>query len=525
MKKKITRWLIVIVAAILPVLGPTGSVGRVLAEPVAGDGPFNLTIFHTNDGHSHFLPRPASWRDDGRMVGGIIPLAWHLADQRRTAAADIFVDGGDFMTGNPVCDLEQDGVPGYALARMMTLLGYDAGVIGNHEFDIGVGNLKKLVRLFGYPVMAMDILDGSGRPLFDPGPLIIERGGLRIGIMAISCGDMEDVVSPARFAGLAMIDQEAQIRRQLIDLDPATDLIVLLSHNGVGRDKELAARLAGSGVDVIVGGHSHTRLKEPLVIGGILIVQAGSKLTNLGRLDLEVEDDEVKSYRGELVTLWSDGAVADPRLTEAVDGFAAQVQEKFGRRIGTLTVDLRKGRGETLLGNWLADVLRERSGSDVALINTGGIRKELLKGPLTALDIHEILPFANELVTMEISGRQLARIVQRNADSDIRRDHGILQVSGLSYAYRAAPDGKTAEVEEILVGGKPLDIGAVYTVALPDYVAAMSHVYLDIQVPPVQDLGETLTRVVVEAVERSGTVSAVLEGRIRRLDAAAEENR
>ncbi len=523
MKKILTRWLF---AAAIPVmLAVPSSRQGAQAAPVPGDGPFNLTIYHTNDGHSHFLPRPASWRDDGRMVGGVIPLAWHLAEQRLTSTADIFVDGGDFMTGNPVCDLERDGVPGYAVADMMTLLGYDAGVIGNHEFDIGVRNLKRLVPLFGYPVMAMDILDGAGRPLFDPGPLVITRNGLRIGIMAISCGDMEDLVSPARFAGLRMIDQEAQIRRQLVDLDPATDLIVLLSHNGVGRDKELAARLAGSGVDVIVGGHSHTRLQEPLLVGGILIVQAGSKLTNLGRLDLDVEDDQVKTYRGGLVTLWADGAVADPALNAAVDRYAGQVQEKFGQRIGTLAVDLRKGRGETLLGNWLADVLRARAGSDVALINTGGIRKELLKGPLTALDIHEILPFSNELVTIEISGRQLARIVQRNADADIRRDHGILQVSGLSYAYRAAPDGKSAVVEEISVGGQPLNTTAVYTVALPDYVAAMSHVYLDIEVPPLHDLGETLTRVVVDAVKKAGTVTASLEGRIRRLDTANEPDR
>ena len=145
-----------IILALLMVLLPVGAG----ADPAPGDGPFNLTVFHTNDGHSHFLPRPASWREDGKLVGGVIPLAGHLADQRRTAVADVFVDGGDFMTGNPVCNLEQHGVPGYAIARMMTLLGYDAGVIGNHEFDIGTGNLKKLVDLFGYPVMAMDILDG-----------------------------------------------------------------------------------------------------------------------------------------------------------------------------------------------------------------------------------------------------------------------------------------------------------------------------------------------------------------------------
>ena len=227
-------------------------------------------------------------------------------------------------------------------------------------------------------------------------------------------------------------------------------------------------------------------------------------------------------YRGRLVTLWAEGAVAPPELTAVVEGFANRVQEEFGRRIGTLAVDMTRGRGETVLGNWLADVLRRRAGSDVALMNSGGIRKTLKAGPVTALDIHEILPFANELVVMEITGRQLARIVQHNADADIARDHGILQVSGLSYAYRADPAGKAAVVEEIRVGGKPLDPDAVYTVALPDYVAAMAHVYLDIDMPPLRDLGQTLTQVVIEDVEKSGTVTAGIEGRIRRLDAPGE---
>ena len=488
------------------------------AGPVAqAPGPFDLTLFHTNDGHSHFLPRPAAWRDDGRMVGGVIPVAWHLQDQRRTAAADIFVDAGDFLTGNPVCTLEEDGVPGYAVADMMTLMGYDAGVIGNHEFDIGADRLARLLPRFGYPVMALDILGPDGRPAFPSDPVVLERGGVKVGILAVSCGGMEEVVTASRLGGLPMADQEEIVRREVAALDPRTDLIVLLSHNGVDGDKELAARLTGAGVDAIIGGHSHTRLKEPLLENGIIIVQAGSKLADLGRLDLRVENDEVAAYHGQLVTAWSDGTFAGPELTALVTGLENLVKDVYGRRIGTLTTDLTKGGGETVLGNWLADILRARAGTDVALINTGGIRKELRAGDLTALDIHEILPFANSLITMELSGGQLAAVVQRNADNGVAGGHGILQVSGLKYVYRPASDGKTAEVKEIQVGGKLLDPAGVYTVALPDYVASMAHVYLDVEVPEVHDTGVTLTQVVIEAVEAAGEVGSALDGRITEL--------
>ena len=504
---------VLVLLAGLPVWG-----GAAAQEPVAGVGPWNLTIFHTNDTHSAFLPRPASWRDDGRLVGGVIPLAWHLADQRRTAAADVFLDAGDFMTGNPVCLLEEDGVPGVAVARMMNALGYDAGVVGNHEFDVGAPLARRLAQRFTYPVFGGDIVDESGEPVFRREPLIIERDGLRIGIFGFSCEGMTEVVTAAKFDGLRMAAQAELARRIAADLDPATDLIVLITHNGVDGDKVLAGALAGAGIDVIVGGHSHSRLKEPVLANGILIVQAGSKMTNLGRLDLNVADDRVVSYNGRLVDLWSDGTFADPDLTALVKGYENQVMDRYGRELGTLATDLRKGEGEQSLGNWLADCLRERADADVAFINTGGIRKTLDAGPLRALDIHEMLPFANSLVRVRMTGAQLDSIVSQNADADINGKHGILQVSGLRYAYRASADGQRAVVTEATVGGRAIDPERIYIVAMPDFVAMMKDVYLRVALPPVEDLGVTLATVVSEAVEKAGTVTGGVDGRIRRLD-------
>ncbi|MEN8008007.1 MAG: bifunctional UDP-sugar hydrolase/5'-nucleotidase [Candidatus Krumholzibacteriota bacterium] len=507
--------LLLIFLLVLAVLDPGQSFAS--DPPKPGAGPWNLTLFHTNDTHSYFLPRPASWRDDGRMVGGVIPLAWHLEDQRRTTTNDLFLDAGDFMTGNPVCNLEEDGTPGVAVARMMTALGYDAGVIGNHEFDIGSTNVSALVPHFGFPLLAADIVDEKGEPVFRREPLIITKGDLKIGIMGVSCDGMEEVVAPSRMPGLAMTDQAELARKLAADIDDQTDLLVLITHNGVGGDKELARRLEGSGIDIIVGGHSHSRLKQPVLEGGILIVQAGSKMTNLGRLDLKVADDRVVEYNGRLVTLWSDGTHADPELTKLVQGYEHRVMEEFGQTIGSAPHDLKKGRGESNLGNWLADVMRNSAGADVGVVNSGGIRKGIKAGPVTALDIHEMLPFANALVTVELTDRQLAAVVQQNADAAVSRKHGILQVSGISYTYRRAPDGETAEVQEILVNGKPLAAGGVYTVAMPDFVGMMADVYLNIEMPPVEDQGITMSAAAIASIVKTGTITAEVEGRIREL--------
>ncbi len=487
--------------------------------PAAGPA-WNLTIFHTNDTHSAFLPRPASWRDDGRLVGGVAALSAHLADERRHAAPDLFLDAGDFMTGNPVSRLQEDGVPGGAVARMLNALGYDAGTIGNHEFDLGHADLVRLVPLVHFPLLAADLRTPAGEPAFGAETLILERGGLKVGIIGVSCAGMTEVVTPERLGPVVLVDQVPLVRELAARIDPQTDLIVLITHDGVETDRTLAQALEGSGVDVIVGGHSHTRLKEPELEAGILIVQAGGNLTNLGRLDLRVEDDRIVAHQGRLVDLWTDDGtapLADPQVVALADEYGARVQAEFGQVIGTLASELRKGGGETNIGNFLADALRAQAGTDVGLINSGGIRKNVPAGPVTALDVQEVLPFGNAVVTAQLTGAQVQQVVQTNADGAVGGNHGILQISGLAYVYRQAADGPGAQVIEITIDGQPLATDRVYTVAMPDFVAQMTDVYLGIGPVTAHDTGVTLDQAVVAEFARQGTVDAAIEGRIVRI--------
>ncbi len=489
--------------------GPEGAA----PPPVVSEGPWNLTIFHTNDIHGGFLAEPATWRDDRAMVGGFAALASHLAEQRADAPASLLLDGGDFMTGNPVCDIPVDGVKGAAIVEMMNLAGYEASVVGNHEFDNGRENLQKLERAAGFPLLAADILDENGDPEFPDAPVIIEKGGLKIGVMGVSCEDLFAVTADSRVEGLKLRKQAAVVREMASALDPVTDLMVLITHNGVRGDTLLARGIADAGIDVIVGSHSHTRLKQPLLIGNVLVVQAGSHLKNLGRLDLQVADDRVVSYSGRLITLYAEGRSAGPELGALIDRYAGMLQEMYGQEIGRLAVDWRRtGRAESNIGDWLADALRDAAGADVGLINSGTIRKNISAGPVTALDIHQLLPFSNTLVVFEADADQLRAIAAENARSAVGGRHGILQVSGLTYRYRAA--GEDAEMIEVKVGGQPLESGRVYKVACPDYVVQKADLYLDIPAPATEYAGMTITEAVLRAVRTAGTVTSRVEGRI-----------
>jgi len=483
--------------------------------PVPGDGPWNLTVFHVNDSHCAFLPEPAQWRGDRALVGGVVALAGHLAEQRATALAALLLDAGDFMTGNPFCEMEDDGVRGGAWLDLLNRLGIDAGVIGNHEFDLGRENAHRLAARATHPLMALDLRDEAGELEFPAEPVVIERGGLRVGVIGVTCQGLFEVCAETRVRGLRLDDQAATARRWAAELDPDTDLLVLITHNGADTDTTLARALGGSGIDLIVGGHSHTRLEEPLLVGGILVVQAGSRLKNLGRVDLRVAEDRILEYDGRLIPLLAEGRRAPPEIEAAVAAAAARVDREFGRVIGELTVSWRRdSRAESNVGDWLCDALRAAAGADVALLNSGTIRNNFDPGPLTLLDIHTLLPFGNNLETFEVDGAELARIARVNAQAAESGEHGIMQVSGLNYAY-TMDDGE-ARLLEATVDGQPIAPGRVYKVACPDFLAMQARLYMDMEKPRTTLAGGTVTGVVIDAIEAAGTIGAATGGRIVR---------
>jgi 2',3'-cyclic-nucleotide 2'-phosphodiesterase (5'-nucleotidase family) len=482
---------------------------------------WDLTIFHTNDMHGAFLPEPATWRDDRALVGGMIPLAWHLAEQRRTASASLLFDAGDFMTGNPICEFAEEGIYGAGLLAMMNVVGYDAGVIGNHEFDRGRANARGLAARAEFPLLAADVLAETGEYEFAHEPIIFPRGELKIGVMGVSCASLFGVTAHGNTAGLSLRDQATAVRQMIDQLDPVTDLLVLITHNGNHEDRELARALAGSGLDVIVGGHSHTRLEEPMVESGIIIVQAGHHLKELGRLDLRIEDDRVVAHAGRLIELIAEGTSAGPELTALVETYTGKLDELFGQVIGTLAVDWERQEGESNIGNWLTDRLRERAGAEVAFLNSGTIRKGLPAGPIRLLDVHEILPFHNMILTFELTGEQLLSILTQNARAQVNDWYGVLQVSGLRYGFREV--GDHVEVEGVTIDGKPLQRNRTYLAAAPDYVVMKAERYFGLPVPESTSVGVGFTDAICEAIKEAGTIRAETDGRILNLSGTSAD--
>lgn len=477
-----------------------GCAAPVVAAPVAG-GSGTLTILHTNDMHTRFLAEEASWfrTDPKPLVGGMVALKDRV-DRERAAALErgdgaLVVDAGDWLTGTPLSDIECEGARGGAFIEMMNAIGYDAATIGNHEFDNGLATIPKLIGIAGFDVVSANLLVDGQR--LAPAPWkIVESGGLRVGVVGLILDDLAKEVAKSQMAGVTVAPVAETARAAIAELDPVTDLIVLLTHQGWEEDSLLATRAAGA--DVIVGGHSHTRIRHPRQVGDVLVVQAGSYVRELGRLQLTVADDRVQSWDGELISLMEDEIQApDAELVALVDGYRARIDAEFAVVVSEATAPFgRDYYKESPLGDLLCDAVREIAGADVALLNSGGLRQDLAAGPVRKLDVKQILPFQNTIVAFDATGAQLLTFLATNAKSSAFEEHGILQMSGIACAFRVGDDG--VELLESSLGGAPIDPERVYRVATVDYVHGLADKYLGFEPAAFETVGRSLYDDVVD---------------------------
>jgi len=221
-----------------------------------------------------------------------------------------------------------------------------------------------------------------------------------------------------------------------------------------------------------------------------------------------------------LIPCWVDSVTQpDPLLAGRIKGYQEQIDADYGRTIGQLTTDWqRNSQGESNIGNYIADVMRRTAAADFAVINSGGIRKDMPAGPIKKLDIVEILPFTNTLVTFTCTGEELMKIVQSNVRSAAREEPGVLQVSGLKYQYRVTPGG-TIEITGAMINGNAIDPQATYTGATIDFIlfGQAERFFGFAPTGKTENTNQILSDVVVTHIETQPAVASSIEGRMVRI--------
>lgn len=474
--------------------------------------PVEITLLYTNDIHGYALPEPAEWARDKAPIGGLIALEHAVREERARAKLSLLLDGGDILTGQPSSDFPYQGAVGGYLVEAMNRLRYDAAALGNHEFDAGLENLRALMRLARFPFLSANLKDTRPEPLPFLPYKVFERGSLKIAVIGVMTPKLPRMVAPKLIEPFQVADPAKTLQPLIDRLAKEADLVVLLSHVGHAEERDLARALKG--VHVILGGHSHSRIRRPALIGDTLVCQAGCYLANLGVLRLAVENKRVVRHSGELRELWHRSATSpSAEMRELVGEVKEKVDRLMADRLGELKTPWVKNRmAESNVGTFLAGCLAARAGAEVGFLNSGGIRTNLPAGPLSRGQLMTVLPFPNKLVRFEATGEELVAVCRNNALAVVTGDHGVLQMSGLSYRWKRK--GRTdVEVSEVKVAGQPVDKKKSYRCATNDYIALhQPKKYLGIVPSKVEVLDAVVTEAVASEIKQRGAVEARTAG-------------
>jgi 2',3'-cyclic-nucleotide 2'-phosphodiesterase (5'-nucleotidase family) len=429
-----------------------------------------ITILHMNDLHGHITPYLDKSLSDTIPSSGA-PYFAAIIQRERAANPDgtLLLAAGDMFQGTPLSDVFK----GKPVIEVMNRLSFDAMTLGNHEFDWGREALSNLISQAAFPFLSCNIRDPQGQTLPGARPhVILSKNGLKVAVIGITTPETYYSTKPDNVTGLAFLDPAEVLPDIIKDVKArGADLVILLSHLGLDDDKIVAQKV--SGIDVIVGGHSHTVMIDPLLVGSTIIVQAGYYGLYVGVLKLQVDKatHKITSFTRENELKQVTAGPDDPRdetIAKMVDNYAQMIEKEFSKVVGSTSVDLvRKPYEESNIGDLVCDAMKESAGVEVAFQNGGGIRADLPKGEITLDEMYTLLPFDNVLVLMTLSGAQIAQVLEKNGALETK----ILQVSGITVEYNLnKPLG--SRVAKALVGGAPLDAGKDYRVVTNDFLAA-----------------------------------------------------
>lgn len=508
---------------------------------------YTLHVLHINDFHSRVEQVNAGGStcsakdaEENKCFGGAARLATKINELRDRLRAEgqnvIVLDAGDQFQGSLMFTTYRGAVE----AEMMQRIGFDAMALGNHEFDDGPEGLGAFLDLVTFPVISgnIDVSQSNvlkGRVL---NHVVLEVGGKKIGIISALATDTVETASPG--PTVIFQDEIDSLAADAAALEAeGVTKIIALTHVGLRRDADIAARVPG--VDAVIGGHSHTYLSasDPRragpyptwvdTAGGMVpVVQAGAYSRYLGHLVLTFDDaGNLRHAGGDTIIL--DASVAqDEAILARVRELSGPIEELKARVVAE-AADVLDGerercrQQECVLGNIIAGAMLDRvrdQGIQIAIQNGGGIRASIDAGPVTMGEVLTVLPFQNTLSTFQVTGEAIVRALE-NGVSTVEDGGGRFpQVAGLKYAFDpAAPKG--ARVSGVMVeeGGTwaPIDPARVYGVVSNDYLRKGGDGYrMFVDAEQAYDYGPDLADVTAEWMAARGPVAPALDGRITR---------
>lgn len=432
------------------------------AQEAVAHKDLHLTILHTNDTHGHLLPYsyPQSVKSSSDVsklkfrqnIGGAARRGTLIQKIRAERAHEtLLIDAGDICDGTPF----STDYHGEADIAVMNALGYDFACPGNHEYSNSLDEVKKLRDSAHFPLLsANSFTKKETAALYQP-YIIREINGIKFAFFGLMTYDARTYFAAKN--DLTMEKPLDAAMKLVPQLRQQADIIVAVTHIGLDEDRAMAKAIPG--IDVIVGGHSHTLLSKPEVVKWVegknqtIIVQDFQWAGTLGRLDITVHFDaekqawKIANYRGRLIPVTS--KIADePKTAAVLAEFWNPIKAKYGEIIGEATDDFTEKDGGSAEYNLVADAVVEEVKTDFDIENSGGVRSPVIKGQISLADLINLDPFGNTIFTFHATGKQIKMILLENKPF----------VSGIHYSVEngvltlASINGATIEDEKTYFG-------------------------------------------------------------------------
>ena len=482
-----------------------------------------LTILHSNDMHGDFLPKTDA---DGNETGGLPRLSGYINQVREQEDNVLYVNAGDMFRGS-IIDSEYAGL---STIDLMNVLRPDATTVGNHEVDYGLAHLLFLEKCAKFPIInANFFITMNNARLFKP-YLNVEIGGMRILFIGILTEEVLASTRQEKIIG-TFVDVKAAAKEVGIICDnyrtTRTDLTILLTHIGLENDRKLAMELdPDCGVDLIIGGHSHTFMDRPEVVNGIPIVQAGTGTGIIGRWDIiyDVKAKKIDMSNWRCISINPKTAPEDPVMAELLDSYRSETDSKYKRVVTRWARKLThpSREQETEMGNLYADALQWESSFDIMMMGSGSIRKKELGPIIEYQDMLENTPFDDNLWMVEVTGAQFRRIVKH-----LMRDEawvGETEFYQFSKGVHIRYNRTTKTLEALEFKGKEVTDTQKLKIAIQNYHYKNFDEFLGVPLEEVKKnmkprvVATSVNNIIEEYFATNDNLDAHVEGRIELID-------
>jgi 5'-nucleotidase/UDP-sugar diphosphatase len=476
-------------------LGPAGQFVK--------DKSYRITVLHNNDNHGRF------WKNEDGEYGMAARATLIQAIRAEVTAQGgnvLLLDAGDPNTGVPESDT-QNAEPDF---KAMNAMGYQAMAVGNHEFDKPISVLKQQINLAKFPVLSANITQ-EGKYLFSP-YTIFNLQGVKVAVMGLTTPDTAKLVFPENVKNIVFNNPIQTAQKLVPTLKQKADVIIAATHLGYYENGKGGSQAAGdvelaravSGIDLIVGGHSHTLvcMKAPNQLdtsfqpgqkcqpdqqNNTTIVQAGEWGKYLGRADFEFKNGQFQLINYQLIPVNLKKKIKDeagkeskvfatqeikesPEILALLEPYQSKGDQLLSQAVGQLKGQLDGSREKvrvqaTNMGEFVAAAMKEKTKADFAIMNSGGVRASLSEGTITYRDLLKVQPFGNTIAYIELTGQQ-AFVLLQTAVKMTPGSGAFPQFSGIELLI------ENNQIKSAMVGGQVLSLDKTYRIAMNNFMAS-----------------------------------------------------